>query len=272
LADHGVLVLTYDYRGIGQSRPKTSLRKFATSVEDWGRLDCAAALAFVADRAGNLPIVAIGHSVGAFILGLAPNSNIVSQLIFVGAHTGYWRDYSKSKRKRMFLLWHIVMPTLTRVVGFFPGKTLRISEDIPAGPALEWARRRKPDFWWNVRTRKGDLDSRRIDEAIAQFRAIAGHILAIRFTDDPFATEAATTRILTLFSNCTATQILVAPSDIDEKTIGHFGFFRPRYQEKLWRTVLASVLSVDKRQIVTLDDFRRPNIERVSPEPSPRLL
>jgi predicted alpha/beta hydrolase len=241
LADHGVLVLTYDYRGIGKSRP-TALRNFITSFDDWGRLDCAAALKFLDANSDGLPMVVIGHSVGGFILGLAPNSDIVSGLVFIGAHTGYWRDYSKAKRKRMFLLWHLFMPVLTRAVGFFPGKLLRISEDIPAGPALEWASRKQPEFWSNVRTKHGHLDSPRINRAVAQFRAVNCHIVAIRFTDDPFATEAATTRILSLFSNCATTQVVVAPSDIAEKAIGHFGFFKPRYQQKLWTQVLSNVL------------------------------
>ena len=65
-------------------------------------------------------------------------------------------------------------------------------EDLPRGVALEWAARRKPDFWWNVRGADGQPDVARIDEVLGRFRSIHASVLALRFEDDPFATVAAT--------------------------------------------------------------------------------
>jgi predicted alpha/beta hydrolase len=45
----GCDVLTYDYRGIGESRP-ASLRGFQASWSDWGRLDFEAMLAHAAEH------------------------------------------------------------------------------------------------------------------------------------------------------------------------------------------------------------------------------
>ena len=44
----GFDVLTYDYRGIGESRP-ASLRGFKASWSDWGRLDFEAMLQLAAE-------------------------------------------------------------------------------------------------------------------------------------------------------------------------------------------------------------------------------
>jgi predicted alpha/beta hydrolase len=44
LAQAGMPTFTYDYRGIGLSRPP-GLRGFDAAVEDWAEYDCAAGVA-----------------------------------------------------------------------------------------------------------------------------------------------------------------------------------------------------------------------------------
>ncbi|MFN9105650.1 MAG: serine aminopeptidase domain-containing protein, partial [Betaproteobacteria bacterium] len=54
LAEQGFLVVTFDYRGIGHSRPpqyRRSLRGFEADVMTWARRDCAAMIDSVAGRA-----------------------------------------------------------------------------------------------------------------------------------------------------------------------------------------------------------------------------
>jgi predicted alpha/beta hydrolase len=163
-------------------------------------------------------------------------------MLLVAAHNGYWRDYHKKYRTNMYLLWHLLMPTLARVIGFFPGRALHLLEDLPLGVAMEWANRRKPEFWWNVTTPDGARDTKRIDSAIANFEAIRARILAVHFTDDPFATSAATDRILGLYPNCEGQQMLIGPGDTNGRPIGHFGFFRSRFRDTLWPRVLTWLL------------------------------
>lgn len=237
LAESGIPTLVYDYRGIGQSRPK-SMRGFEASVEDWGSKDAAAALDWLAERYPGARRIVIGHSVGGFLTGFARNGYLIDHMVLVGSHTGYWGDYAPAARPAMFLLWHALMPALTRLVGYFPGRRLHLLEDLPRGVALEWAARRKPDFWWNVRRPDGTPDVERIDEVLGRFRAIRASVLALRFEDDPFATAAATDRVLGLYSGCRAEQRLVMRSDVGGQKIGHFGFFRSRFRDVLWPVVL----------------------------------
>jgi predicted alpha/beta hydrolase len=159
-------------------------------------------------------------------------------MLLIGAHTGYWRDYAARARPGMYVLWHAMMPLLTRVVGYFPGRRLHLLEDLPAGVALEWANRRRPDFWWNKKTRDGAADTTWKENTLDRFQAIRAPTLALRFTDDVFATEAATVRILGLYQNCPATQMVLGPSDAGGQKIGHFGFFRSRFRDTLWPRVL----------------------------------
>jgi predicted alpha/beta hydrolase len=237
LSQSGVPTLVYDYRGIAKSRPR-SLRGFAASVEDWGSKDCAAVLEWLAARFPGARRIVIGHSVGGFVTGFVTNGPMIDRMLLVSAHTGYWRDYASNSRLGMYLLWHTLMPALTRVVGYFPGRWLHLLEDLPAGVALEWANRREADFWWNLRRSDGEPDQARIDDAIARFLAIRAPTLAITFADDAFATEAATDRILGLYRNCPTTRRVVRPDDVGGQKIGHFGFFRSRFSDTLWPQVV----------------------------------
>jgi predicted alpha/beta hydrolase len=244
LAANGIITLIYDYRGVGRSRP-SSLRGFEASVEDWGSKDCAAGLSWLAARYAELPRLVIGHSVGGFVTGFARNASMIDRMLLVGAHNGYWRDYHEKYRLRMYFLWHLVMPALARGVGFFPGRSLRLLEDLPLGVAIDWANRREPEFWWNVRTAEGMRDDARIDSVLAQFQAIHARALAVHFSDDAFATNAATDRLLGLYANCQARKMLISPGDGNGQPIGHFGFFRSRFRETLWPRVLSWLLDKD---------------------------
>jgi len=237
LANNGLPTLVYDYRGIGKSRPR-SLRGFAASVEDWGSKDCAAALDWISHQFPGVRRIVVGHSVGGFATGFVTNGRTIDRLLLVGAHTGYWRDYAERARPGMYLLWHMLMHALTYALGYFPGRRLLLLEDLPAGVALEWANRRRPDFWWNVKLPDGTPDLGRIENALRSFQAIHAPTLAIRFSDDPFATESATLRILSLYKNCPATQMVLGPADAGGQKIGHFGFFRSRFRDTLWPRVL----------------------------------
>ncbi len=171
LATNSIPTLVYDYRGIGHSRPSV-LRGFAASVEDWGSKDCAAALEWLSGRFPKARRVVIGHSVGGFVTGFVTNGRKIDRMLLVGAHTGYWRDYATPSRLPMYLLWHGLMPALTRVVGYFPGRTLHLLNDLPAGIAMEWGNRRRPEFWWNRLTPDGEPDTQWRDNALGRFSAI----------------------------------------------------------------------------------------------------
>ncbi len=236
LAVSGITTLTYDYRGIGGSRPK-SLVDFAASVEDWGALDCSAVLEFLARRYPDRRRLVIGHSVGGFLTGFAMNGELVDRMLLVGGHSGYWGDYARWARPWMYALWHVFMPAVTSVVGYFPGRALHLGDDLPAGVARQWAERRRGDFWWNLRTPSGEADTARRDKLLARFSAIRAPTVALRFTDDAFATEAATNRLVSFYPCAQCKTIALHPSDAGCDRIGHFGFFRERMQS-FWPRVL----------------------------------
>ncbi|MDD2060642.1 alpha/beta fold hydrolase [Pseudomonas sp. GD03860] len=227
LFSHGFDVMTYDYRGIGVSRP-ASMRHFKASWTDWGSLDFEAMLQRAAREFPGQPIDVVGHSFGGCAAGLAASADQLRRLVTVGAQFAYWRDYARDSRWQLFGKWHVLMPLLTRVFGYFPGKRLGWLEDTPAGVVKDWS------------TLTAAYERRPSGKTLGQlpFARVKAQTLAISLTDDPFGTVAAIERLLGYFESSARSHLRIAPADIDEAQIGHFAFFHNRFQTRLWPIAL----------------------------------
>ncbi|OIR01090.1 alpha/beta hydrolase family protein [mine drainage metagenome] len=237
LAMNGMSALTYDYRGIGESR-RGSLRQIKkVSKLDWGRLDCDAALQWARNNCIDVPVHVVAHSIGGLLIGLAKNNTCVERCVTVGAQYAYWRDYERSKRLSMWLRWHLLMPVLTTLFGYFPAKALGWHEDLPAAAAYEWAFR-------PARLEESYPGASEFEpDALSHFAGMTGDILAIGMTDDPFATQAAVDRLLAYFVNSRRVHVRLSPESIGEESIGHFAFFHDRFKATLWQQSLDWLIS-----------------------------
>jgi predicted alpha/beta hydrolase len=236
IAEHGIPVLTFDYRGIGLSRP-LSLRGFSASAEDWAEYDCGGAIEWLSARYPDAALTGMAHSVGTLLLGGAPNGIKLSRLVLICSHTGYFGDYHRRYRVPMALLWHGIMPCLTRMFGFFPGRWLGLGEDLPSGVALQWAARRTPDL-----RRAPTSEPERAYLGLARCAAVRVPTLLVLVTDDAFATEAGALRLLSYYPEIRPVWMRITPSDAGERALGHFGFFRKNSRGSLWPRVLAYLL------------------------------
>ncbi|MBP3934159.1 MAG: alpha/beta hydrolase, partial [Pseudomonas sp.] len=174
------------------------------------------------------PVDVVGHSFGGCAAGLAASGQAIRHLLTVGAQFAHWRDYAPAQRWQMLAKWQGVMPLLTRVCGYFPGKRLGWLEDTPAGVVKDWGA---------FSTRYEKLPSARSFTALP-FCSVTAKTLAISFTDDPFGTVAAIERLLNYFSASSRTHLRIQPQDIGETAIGHFAFFHSRFQDSLWPIAL----------------------------------
>jgi predicted alpha/beta hydrolase len=237
LAEWGIPVLTYDYRGIGLSRPP-ALRGFDATIEHWAEYDAAAAIAWLRERFPRDEILGVSHSIGCLALGGAPNADEQGRVIMVGAHTGYYGDYRPLYRLPMAFAWHGLMPAVTRFVGYFPADRLGLGEDLPAGMALEWAERRRPDLRKNGPEPAGERRLR----LLGHCAALQCPAVAISISDDAFATEEGTRRLLSYFPNLSVLQhYTFTPDDAQVRRIGHFGFFRRAVGTTLWPRLLTQL-------------------------------
>lgn len=224
LAGRGCAVLTYDYRGTGDSRPK-SLAGFPATMSDWAALDVAAAVDWMRARYPMMPLGYVGHSFGGQALGLIPNNAEVSRALLVAAQAGTWRLMTSPERYRIYALLACVGVPLTHALGYAPGR-VGLGLDLPKGVFLEWAK-------WVASDRYFFDDSRL--RALANFPRYRGALRALSFTDDPWATEAAVEMLCAGFTSIRPDIHVIAPAEAGAKKIGHFGFFRPQHRDTLWR-------------------------------------
>lgn len=230
LADQGFDVITYDYRGIGASRPAT-LRGCRYRWSDWGTLDFDAVIEFARRHADGRPLLVAGHSIGGFLPGLAENARWITRMLTVGAQHAWWRDYAAGSKTRLVFKWHVVMPLLTALCGYFPGRRLGWLEDLPAGVANEWSFRRER---MELSHPAADRDA-----ILKRFAAVTAPILAVTVGDDELAPPEAVRRGLSYYPNATATQVLLPPSRLGVERIGHVGLFHARHADGFWRETVA---------------------------------
>jgi predicted alpha/beta hydrolase len=229
LAERGYFAVTFDYRGIGASRPlrfRASLRGFEADLSDWIERDVPAAVEFVAARIGARPLAWIGHSLGAQILGLVPNRTRAAAMVAIASGTGYWPRYAWRSRWHAWVLWYLLAPLATRRCGYFPGRRLRTVGDLPAGVMRQWRA-------WCLQ-RDYCVGAQR---AHAQYASVTLPMLWLSFSDDEFMSDANVRDMCGFYRNAPRTVERIVPRALGLPRIGHFGFFRPRTGAALWPRV-----------------------------------
>jgi len=224
LAEHGFHVTTYDYRGMGEDAP-SSLRGFDCDVTDWARKDYNAAVRHAKSRAPHLPLFVVGHSLGGQLPGLLPDHALIDGLLTVASGSGYWRDNAPSLKRVVPLMWYGLVPTLTPLLGYWPGAKLNMVGNLPKGVIYEWRRWcLHPDY---VCDEAGQRDE-------AHFLEVRFPILSLSFSDDEYMSETSIRKLHGRYANTRIEFKRFTPHDIGVKRIGHFGFFRKQFAPTLW--------------------------------------
>jgi len=227
LATQGFAVMSFDYRGMGDSRAPAhakSLRGFDADLFSWAR-DYDSAIDALRQRVPGVPLYLIGHSLGAQLPGLLRNRAHVDGLLSVAAGSGYWRDNAPQLKRTVLYFWHALVPVATRLFGYFPGKRLRKVGDLPRGVILQWRR-----WCLDPRYHVG-AEGAVVRE---QFEQVRFPVVALSITDDELMTERGTQVLVDCYANAPRRVERIAPADVKAQRIGHFGFFRDQFQSSLW--------------------------------------
>ena len=232
LAAQGYWVMSFDYRGMGDSRTPAharSLRGLDADLFDWAH-DYDAAIDALLARAGDVPLYLIGHSLGAQLPGLLRNRGRVAGMVSVAAGSGYWRDNAPQLKRFVLYFWHLLVPLATALCGYFPGKRIGKVGDLPRGVILQWRR-------WCLAPRYhvgAEGEPVRI-----QFEQVRFPVVALSITDDELMTERGTRVLVDCYANAPRRIERISPADVKAKRIGHFGFFRDQFQSSLWARSVA---------------------------------
>jgi len=228
LAGHGHPVLTFDYRGVSQSRPE-KLIGFPARMRDWGILDIPGVLDHAHRTMPGRPIHWIGNSYGGFGTGLAHNNHLIARQLSISSVSAYLGWLDGLERYRLTFLMSVPMRFTTYTLGYFPGHLIG-GEDLPKGVALEWAD-------WCLTP--GFLFS---DDTLHEKRHFATftapHRIAIA-EDDTWVSREGAEHLAGQYPNAETSIWRITLAEAGQPKIGHLGFFRPEFRDTLWRAALA---------------------------------
>lgn len=220
----GYETLTFDYRGIGQSRP-ASLKGFHMDLLDWARQDLAAAVDAMPED--GVPLFIAGHSYAGHAFGLLPNHAKVAGFHVSGTGAGWHGWMPVGERIKVLALWTLLGP-LTRWMGYSPWKALGMGEDIPGDAFRQWRHWcRFPHYFFD------DPDMRGIESSYAK---ITTPMIAANALDDLWASPASRDAFVKAYRNAPLTKRDIDPRSLGQP-IGHMGYFR-KGAEPLWDEML----------------------------------
>lgn len=233
----GFTVLTYDYRGIAESKPTPGAP--APRMLDWAQQDMAAAMQYLAQRFPALMPTLVGHSFGGQVLGLVPQSESLAAVVTVASQHGHWRNWSAAYQWRLALVWYGLVP-LSLALGFRLPKGLFGGERLPRGVLADWSR------WCRSQHYVCDERGRPLRPYNDRLRA---SIRMISIDDDlQFGPRKGVDRLAEYYPNARIEREHVVPADWGLTRIGHFGFFRRDMPAEHWSAIGDWLCATAKRR------------------------
>ncbi|WP_416864923.1 MAG: hypothetical protein ACMVP2_20695 [Imperialibacter sp.] len=223
LANTGLFdALTFDYRGIGESLDG-KITDCKAKMSDWGALDLQAALSWGFENYEK--VFVIGHSVAGQVFPLAELSHQVTAVWFIGSQCAANHLWDGVHRFLVNFFWKVSLPLTSSVLGYMPGIVVGSGPPLPKQAALEWRT-------WGLHPQGIWKDDKAVRE---RFEALTMPIHFVGVHDDHMMAPPRAVKFLqSQYSNAQTTNEQLNPSDFGLKEIGHFGFFRSRFKDKLW--------------------------------------
>ena len=224
LCSKGYTVVTYNYRGIGDSRPD-SLKYFRARMRDWGLNDLQGVIDWIVKEVKPKKLYLIGHSAGGQQAGLIKNSEHIHAMATMSAQSGYWKLQKGNEKFKNIFQVNLLLPLLSTLFGYFPWSKLTSGEDLPKGVAIEWAGWCRHPLYM-----LGD-DTLPLD----RFKQFKAPVLAYSFEDDSWGSPKAVKAMMCAYPNVEYWHI--SPKEYGIGRLGHIGFFRDK-AEPLWINLL----------------------------------
>ncbi|NJM42965.1 MAG: alpha/beta fold hydrolase [Brachymonas sp.] len=228
VASRGVHAIAADYRGIGGSK-HAPLRGFKMDYADWSNKDLAAVVDYATKRGAAYMV---GHSLGGHALGQLPDPNALRAAYFCGSGAGWHGWMPPAERIKVWVLWNLIGPVVTSLLGYQPMSKFGIGEDIPLGVYRDWKR-------WCSFPRYFFDDTAPDAVAIAQqFDRITIPVAAAVSTDDLWAPPASRDAFFSGYRNTQVERIDLEAKALGVQQVGHMGYFRKEVGQRLWPDLL----------------------------------
>ena len=231
LAERGFTVITYDYRGIGESKPR-KMKGFEASMRIWGTRDFKTITGFIKENYPDYTKFCLGHSVGALILGMNEDSVIFKKFIFVATQDAYIGHLSWRVAVTAALGFGIAVPVTVILKGYFPAHRFGLGESLPKGSAYDWRTL--------ILNKKS---TGRLYEKIEKDHSkdLNQEAFIIHAEDDSWVTMKGMESLMNnSYPNMKKTYREIKVSESPKKQVGHINFFRS-YNRVLWKIILDKI-------------------------------
>lgn len=210
--------LVYDFRGVATSATPPGWKK-RINYKDHALLDFPAAVRFLGSVCPGHPMVGVGQSLGGFALGLSGCHNRFDRYMLVSVISGYLGYIGGPSLWLKMIGIGLPVALVTRQMPRWA-----FGEPIASSSFVDWARWcLHPEFLF------GDPN---LPEKV-RFEDVDTPLLAVYAADDAWATPASIGAMLERFSKASVRQTTVSPEEAGG-AIGHLGFFKAAYAERLW--------------------------------------
>jgi predicted alpha/beta hydrolase len=228
LTEQGFACLTYDYQGFASSQT-VPLRQSKANLQVWGLADHPAALAALRRHLPDTPIWVIGHSLGGMMLGFHPMEG-VARVITVASGPVHWADHPWPYRALAAWFWFGLPRLANAVLGYLPGRALRMGPDLPSGVYRQWRRWcTRPGFW------QADVGYTLPAPDPARLTC---PMKVVAVADDAVVPPPAVWRLMALYPRALKRQLTLRPADHGLTSIGHIAAFS-RANAVVWPAIIA---------------------------------
>jgi predicted alpha/beta hydrolase len=173
------------------------------------------AIAWARTNHPDLPLLAVGHSLGGHAIGLCDGSRHLAGGAMVSSAVA-WIGYVQAGAERLRLcvrgLLRVLSPALILTAGYAPKRWVGLRADVPGPAFLEWA------HW--IGLRRYFFDDPTMD-ATARFARVRAPLLLIGADDDPWTPAAAIDQLAAYFTGAPHERWQIDPALTTTGRIGH---------------------------------------------------
>ncbi|NSY41442.1 alpha/beta hydrolase [Leisingera sp. ANG59] len=223
-AERQMACLTFDYRDFGASARMHPRRSQATMAE-WALADQPAARREMQRHYAGVPLLVIGHSLGAMLMPLQDGLTDVARMIVVAGGLVHHHDHPWPYRALALAFWFGHVPPLVRALGYLPGRAVGFGADLPAGVYWQWRRWCTTPGSYLPETGLGLPTPRWTETGIP--------VDLFAMADDDVVPPAAVWRLGDVYGDVPQQRAVLDPQQAGLQKIGHLGAFA-RANAALW--------------------------------------
>jgi len=223
-AEQGYGILTFDNRGIGDSKGE-SINGVGASLVNWGILDMTAALEKLKQQFPNTEYHVIGHSAGGQLVGMMKNAKELKSIFNFGSSSGSIH-FAKYPFKFLFSFFmNFFIPVSNFLFGHTKSQWVGMGEPLPKEVANDWRR-----FCNGKGYIKVELDKKTVDHLYDELSISTMWVFA---QDDDIVNIGNIKDMIRVYSKINSKTLELIPKEHGFKDIGHMKFFSSK-RKSLW--------------------------------------